>query len=480
MPRARARDIQRDARGYPVRWKGHDVAYAPWPGPQTQFLKQPCFEILYGGQAGGGKTACGAAGALQMVGKGYGPHYKAVLFRRDYRQVERTLLPETLKFFPALGGRYRQQKHYWHFPDGEQVWLVGVEHIDDIKNFLGVEVQYAYFDELTTFEESQYTFAISRLRSAHGVPVRIRAGTNPGSEGHDWVFKRWGPWLDPKWPLSAGPNEALYYVKDEAGLEYCVPRGTLDYEGNLALGRTFIPSTTADNPSLPKSYRRMLDELDVVTRRQLKFGDWLIKPAKGLYYKRAWLRILDATPAEATRVRYWDLAGTEDDGDWTVGVKLARAHAPEFKGLWFVEDVKRLRGTPLDVENLIMATAEEDGRAVTIGLPEDPGAAGKFTADYYVRELGKKGFAARARRETGDKITRQNPVSAQAERLNIKLRRGRWNDEYIAMLEAFPEAGKDDVDALSGGFAMLTRDVQDYTAPAAQPQASIANNLGGF
>ena len=81
--------------------------------------------------------------------------------------------------------------------------------------------------------------------------------------------------------------------------------------------------------------------------------------------------------ADAERVRAWDLAATEAcdgfDPDWTVGVNLART----LTGAFVVLDVQRLRRGPAAVEAAICATAARDGAAVAIGLPQDPGQAGR-------------------------------------------------------------------------------------------------------
>ncbi len=42
-----------------------------------------------------------------------------------------------------------------------------------------------------------------------------------------------------------------------------------------------------------------------------------------------------------------------------------------------VLDVARIRGTPHQVEALILSTARRDGPKVTVAIPEDPGQAGK-------------------------------------------------------------------------------------------------------
>lgn len=74
-------------------------------------------------------------------------------------------------------------------------------------------------------------------------------------------------------------------------------------------------------------------------------------------------------------VRAWDLAATAGgtgDPDWTAGVKLLRCK----DGGFVVLDVRRVRVPSAEVAALIMATAQQDGREVAVGLPQDPGQAG--------------------------------------------------------------------------------------------------------
>ncbi|MGZ3478309.1 MAG: phage terminase large subunit, partial [Polyangiales bacterium] len=95
-----------------------------------------------------------------------------------------------------------------------------------------------------------------------------------------------------------------------------------------------------------------------------------------------------------------------------------------------------------------------DGKIVQIGIEQDPGQAGVFEADAYVRALA--GFSIRKVRPTGDKVTRAKPASAQCEARNVKLLRGAWNPTFLAELEAFPDGAHDDqVDSFSGGFSMV-------------------------
>ena len=165
--------------------------------------------------------------------------------------------------------------------------------------------------------------------------------------------------------------------------------------------------------------------------------------------------------ADAERVRGWDLAATEaregSDPDWTVGVHLARTRA----GGFVVLDVERLRRGPAAVEAAICAAAARDGTSVAIGLPQDPGQAGRAQIRHLVRQLA--GFRVRASTETGSKEARAAPVASQIEAGNLALVHGLWNAALLEELEAFPLGTKDDqVDALSRAFTMLTQ-----PAPAA-------------
>jgi predicted phage terminase large subunit-like protein len=450
------------------------AGWRPHAGAQTKFLASSVYEVLYGGAAGGGKSEALIAGALRLVGHA---EHKAILLRRTFPELEKSLIERAPKFCKPLGGRYNEQKHVWTFPSGAKLYFGHLEHESDVDQYQSVEFSHIGFDELTLFTETQYRNMLARARSTAGLPIEIRAGSNPGGEGHEWVQRYWGPWLDladdyegPR----AEPRETLWYVnvpefrwlsgRDEAmamkaAWAAASPAEQLDMP--YPLSRTFHPARVEDNPTLMSkdpAYVQRLMGLDQVRRRQLRNGDWMVRPAAGLYFKRAWFKFVDAVPAGVVRsVRYWDLAGTEpnpkkgNDPDWTVGVKLSLLE----DGRLCIADVQRDRVSTYEVEKLVEATAELDGTDVPVWIGEDPGQAGKSQLNNYSMRMRR--WAVRGWKESGELTVRAGPVSAQSERGNVLMVRGRWNEAFLQTLEAFPTKGvhDDDVASLSGAHATL-------------------------
>jgi predicted phage terminase large subunit-like protein len=102
----------------------------------------------------------------------------------------------------------------------------------------------------------------------------------------------------------------------------------------------------------------------------------------------------------------------------------------------------------------LLNTVRRDGNRVRIGFGQGPGQAGKSQALHLVRALSA--FTVRAASESGDKLTRFGPFSSQCRAGNVKIWRGRWNEDLFRVLEGFPDLAHDDeVDACSGALEML-------------------------
>jgi predicted phage terminase large subunit-like protein len=120
-----------------------------------------------------------------------------------------------------------------------------------------------------------------------------------------------------------------------------------------------------------------------------------------------------------------------------------------------VLDVVRLRGSVHEVNQAVLQTARADGNKVPIGIPQDPGSAGKFMVQQFTTLLA--GYNLLCSPESGPKIARAAPISAQVEGGNLAVIRAPWTHAFIEELREFPHGRKDDqVDALSRAFVMLT------------------------
>lgn len=174
-------------------------------------------------------------------------------------------------------------------------------------------------------------------------------------------------------------------------------------------------------------------------------------PRGGGLFQRSDLNFIDTSPyIPGKRVRGWDLAATKDAGDWTVGVKMFKAS----DGRLYIEDVRRIQGSPGEVEQAILGCAEADGTNTSIDIPQDPGQAGKAQKRNFAQLL--HGFDIRFSPESGSKEDRARPLAAQSEAGNLYIVRGRWNDIFISELCLFPYGEfKDQVDAASRAYMRL-------------------------
>ena len=123
-------------------------------------------------------------------------------------------------------------------------------------------------------------------------------------------------------------------------------------------------------------------------------------------------------------------------------------------GRFFVEHVVHGQWSTYKREQIIHQTAQQDGTEVEIYLEQEPGSAGKDSAEFTIRNLA--GFKVQAQRVTGDKVERAKPFASQVEAGNVSLVRAEWNKAYIHQHHNFPQSRlKDMVDASSGAFNIL-------------------------
>lgn len=321
--------------------------------------------------------------------------------------------------------------------------------------------------------ENQFFYMLSRNRSMSGVKPYVRATCNPDADSWVASFIEW--WIDQesgypiidrsgvmRWFIRLGDNIVWADSRSELVEKYGKPNLPADHEDQVRpKSVTFVPAKLSDNKALTAAdpdYKANLMALSRVERERLLHGNWKIRPASGLYFKRSEITIVDNYPDDIEKfVRGWDLAATEPnednkDPDATAGVLFGRRKNGRYIILDCVWEQKRSH----NIRELVKRVAQNDSRRVTIRLSQDPGQAGKDQIESYVSHLA--GFSVVAVRESGDKIIRKDAYAAQWQAGNIDLLRGQWNEAFLIEHEAFGGGkGHDDrVDAADNAFTELT------------------------
>ncbi|HNT77567.1 MAG TPA: phage terminase large subunit [Anaerolineae bacterium] len=417
--------------------------WKPNPGPQTRFMQSPAYEVLYGGAAGGGKSEALLVEALRHVAV---PGYHAILFRRTFPELERSLIQRSQALYPGLGGVYRSQQRRWAFPSGATITFGHLEGENDQYKYQSAEFAFLGFDELTSFTEAQYLYLFSRARttarqeSGKPLPVRIRAATNPGGVGHAWVKARF---IDPLPPFQIG-----YFIRENDVERRVAPR----IAG--ALSRQFIPATIADNPVLMEvdsGYRERLMALPLIERERLLNGNWSIAPT-GNVFKPEWFQLAQGDPTGLRWARYWDLAtSVRTHADYTASARVAL----DADGVLYISALERFKAEWPETRRRILAVAAAEP-GVQVGVEK---TGFQLAAIQELRTLPELvGTSLLEVMPKGDKLARALSWSARAEAGKVRLVAGPWVGDFIQECVGFSGDGSthdDQVDAVSGAVQML-------------------------
>jgi len=174
-----------------------NIIWAPQPGSQQWVLACPIFECLYEGTRGPGKTDALLMDYAQYVGRGFGPAWRGILFRRQYPDLEEVIQKSKKWFYQIFpGADYKESNHRWVFPDGEILLFRYASRLDDYWNYHGHEYPWIGWEELTAWPTDElYMMMMSVCRSSDpNVPRHYRATCNPYGPGHNWVKHRF---IDP-------------------------------------------------------------------------------------------------------------------------------------------------------------------------------------------------------------------------------------------------------------------------------------------
>lgn len=191
-----------------------------------------------------------------------------------------------------------------------------------------------------------------------------------------------------------------------------------------------------------------------------------------------WLKLADELPMAKAgfrikTARIWDLAATEDGGDYTVGSKC---HYNTGDGKFYISNVKRDQLSPKDVEALVRQTAIDDGVDVEIGIEQEPGSAGKSLVNHYAVTVLPEFTVVPIPVAGTNKVLRAQPLLAAAEAGKTYLMVGPWNDSFAKEFDSFPIGLNDDqVDTAAAGYTYLSGK-KNFTASWGRKQVSDKRN----
>lgn len=439
----------------------------PQEGPQETFLSTSADIAIYGGAAGGGKTFALLLEGLRHINN---PKFGAVIFRRQSIQItqEGGLWDSSFDVYGGIQAALPKTspRRHWRFGTGSRVSFAHIDGDKDLIKWQGSQITMIGYDELTHFTKHQFFYMLSRNRSVCGVKPYIRATCNPDADSWVAEFIQW--WIDPEtgYPISERSGRIRYMARINEDIiwadnkEQLILKGVEDSEIKSI---TFIASTIEDNKILMKNdpgYLANLQALPLVERERLLHGNWKIKAAAGSFFKRSQLgEIFTEVPKDLIAIcRGWDLAATDKDEDdeaaFTAGVLMAKRE----NGRFVIIDVINRQLKAGDVRNIVLLTAKIDHANYPWcrqRLPQDPGQAGKDQKASYMDMLA--GFDVHMIPESGDKVTRAEPMAAQWQHGMFDIVAGEWNDAYLNQLESFPDSKwKDMVDASSSAFNEIT------------------------
>ena len=247
------------------------MRFVPNPGPQTDAYLSLADVLLYGGEAGGGKSYLAMGLAAQE-------HRHSMIFRREGSQTDG--LERAGKEIIGESARFNGSEHgEWNWPDGRSCKLAGLKEPGDWAKHAGRERDLYVFDEAGEFLRMQVASLFGWLRGPEGQRARVLLPSNPprSTDGY-WLTEWFAPWLDIQHPNRAEPGELRYGILDGDGVVHWQDGPSeVEFDGEIRepLSFTFIPAKLKDNPyrDTPE-YRKTLDALPEPLRSQLKHGDW--------------------------------------------------------------------------------------------------------------------------------------------------------------------------------------------------------------
>jgi phage terminase large subunit len=302
-----------------IKGKGERCRFVPLPR-QMEAMEAlagaPIF-VMIGGAAGGSKSKglreIAHAECLKR------PNFKVLLLRRTFGELQSNHIEDSTLEAPEMGAECVPSAKVVRYPNGSLLQFGHCETTTDAAKYLSSEYDLIIFDELVTFELTQFLLISSRARSTKpGVTPKVLCGTNPGGPQSHWVRMRF---IDKTVDREEFPD----YRPEEWA---------------------FIPSKLEDNPYLDQQYERKLLNLPPELRKAYRDGDWDIFP--GQYFPE----FRKATHVSQTHVAYppeWPRLLSMDWGFVKPGVVGWWVQIPESGRLYREDEYVFTRTTAFEV-----------------------------------------------------------------------------------------------------------------------------------
>ena len=227
---------------------------------QSEFLCSNADVLLFGGNAGPGKSFALLLDALGLNDKENGPrillqHYRGLIFRKQFKHLS-DLIDKSRQIFPLIdkGAVFNSSELFWKFSSGAIIRFMYFDTFPQVDAIQGQEFQFIGVDEAGQYQDDRIIrYAMSRLRSAHGLKCYMRLCSNPSK------YK----WLREMFRIGPYGESTEFYVETPLS-DGTITRKKIQY----------IQAKHSDNCHLGKDYEAQLMLLPEHERNALLYGNW--------------------------------------------------------------------------------------------------------------------------------------------------------------------------------------------------------------